>query len=52
MNLLRSSIPDLLMAAGAAAIAYGAWLVFAPAGYVVGGAFLVVAGVLVARVAK
>ena len=43
------ALPDLLRdacgLAGAGAIAYGAWLVYAPAGYIVGGA-LVLVGVL------
>lgn len=41
--------PDALMAAGAGGIAYGAWLVYAPAGYIVGGVLLLTAGVLAAR---
>jgi hypothetical protein len=41
--------PDALMAFGAGGIAYGAWLVYQPAGFIVGGAFVLTAGVLAAR---
>lgn len=45
------ALPDLLRdacgMAGAGAIAYGAWLVYPPAGFIVGGA-LVLVGVLLA----
>lgn len=44
--------PDTMMAAGAGCITYGVWLVYAPAGFVVGGGFLLTAGVLAARKAK
>jgi hypothetical protein len=42
-------LPDMLMAAGASVVAYGAWLVYVPAGFLVGGALLLTAGVLAAR---
>ncbi|MNT89796.1 hypothetical protein D3C72_2305890 [compost metagenome] len=42
-------LPDAAMAAGAGAIAYGAWLVYVPAGFIVGGMLTVTAGVLLAR---
>jgi hypothetical protein len=42
-------LPDALMAAGTGGISYGAWLVYQPAGFIVGGAFLLAAGVLAAR---
>lgn len=42
-------VPDALMASGAAAIAYGSSLVYLPAGWVVGGAFVLAGGVLLAR---
>ncbi|MDR3474442.1 MAG: hypothetical protein P4M09_22565 [Devosia sp.] len=38
---------DLVVLAGTGSIAYGAWLVYVPAGYLVGGALLAVMGVLV-----
>jgi hypothetical protein len=41
--------PDVLMAVGAGNIAYGAWLVYQPAGFLVGGVLVLVAGVLAAR---
>lgn len=37
-------LPDLLIAGGAAGIAYGAWLVYPPAGFIVGGALALVGG--------
>lgn len=45
-------LPDALMLAGAGGISYGAWLVYVPAGYVVGGLFALAAGVVLARGAK
>jgi hypothetical protein len=47
-----ASLPDALMAAGAAAISGGAWMVYQPAGWIAAGAFSLVAGVLMARGAK
>lgn len=41
--------PDALMVAGGAAIAYGAGLVYPPAGWIAGGMLLIVAGVLGSR---
>lgn len=45
-------VPDALMASGGGAVAYGASLVYLPAGYVVGGLFLLAAGWLTARGSK
>lgn len=45
-------IPDGLMVGGAGAVAYGAGLVYQPAGFVVGGLFLLAAGWLTARGSK
>lgn len=45
-------MPDACMTAGAGAVAYGASLVYQPAGYVVGGVFLLAAGWLLARGGK
>ncbi len=42
-------LPDGLMVVGAAAMSYGAWLVYSPAGFIVVGAFAIVAGIQVAR---
>lgn len=52
MNFIRSTLPDALMVAGAAAISGGAWLIYQPAGWIVGGLFTLAAGVLVAKVSK
>jgi hypothetical protein len=41
--------PDLLMVAGAGAVAYGAGLVYLPAGFIVGGLLVGMAGWLMAR---
>lgn len=49
---LVSAAPDGLLVAGAATISYGAWLIYAPAGFIAGGALLVAGGVLMARGAK
>jgi hypothetical protein len=40
---------DGLGFAGAGAIAYGAWLIYVPAGYLVGGALLMAMSVLFGR---
>jgi hypothetical protein len=45
-------LPDLLMTIGAAVLCYGAWLVYEPAGYLVGGTLMITAGVLAARATK
>lgn len=52
MNKLRAVLPDILMTIGAFTVSYGAWMVYQPAGFVVFGAFLLVAGVLAAKVSK
>lgn len=46
------AMPDLLMVGGTAAIAYGAWRIYAPAGFIVGGLLMIAGGVLAARGAK
>lgn len=51
-RLIEAWVPDALMLAGAGTIAYGAGLVYLPAGFVVGGAFALTAGWLLARSAK
>ncbi len=40
---------DVAGLAGAALISYGAWLVYAPAGYIVGGALLLAGSLLASR---
>jgi hypothetical protein len=52
MKKLMSLLPDALMIGGAAALSYGAWLVYPAAGFVVAGALSVAAGVLTARAVK
>lgn len=47
-QLLTKLLPDVLLVAGAAAVAYGAWLAYPPAGFVVGGALSLYAGVRLA----
>lgn len=42
-------VPDALMVGGAAAVAIGAGQVYAPAGWIVGGTFALVAGWLLSR---
>jgi hypothetical protein len=46
---LVSLLPDALMVAGAGAVSYGAWAIYAPSGYLVAGALLLVAGVVTAK---
>lgn len=43
---------DALLVAGAAFVSYGAWLVYAPAGFICIGALLLVAGVLASMKAR
>ena len=50
MSPLKKLIPDALLLAGAAALVYGAWLVYAPAGWIVAGALAIYAGLQLARV--
>jgi len=45
---LLKLLPDLLLVAGAAGLSYGAWLAYPPAGYVVGGALAIIAGLKLA----
>ncbi|WP_428141470.1 hypothetical protein [Delftia acidovorans] len=49
---LVNAAPDSLLLSGAAAISYGAWLIYAPAGFIAGGVLLITGGVLMARGAK
>lgn len=42
-------LPDALMLAGAASVSWGASLVYLPAGWIVAGLFLIVAGVLAVK---
>jgi len=40
---------DLAGLGGAGLVAYGAWLIYVPAGFIVGGVLLILAAVLAAR---
>jgi ABC-type protease/lipase transport system fused ATPase/permease subunit len=40
---------DLAGLAGAGLVAYGAWLVYRPAGFIAGGVLLIAASILLAR---
>lgn len=40
---------DLAGLGGAALVAYGAWLIYVPAGFIIGGVLLILAAVLAAR---
>lgn len=51
MNVFLKLVPDLLLVIGSASISFGAWLVFPPAGYIVGGFLILVAGVKLASAA-
>jgi len=41
--------PDSLLVGGAAAISYGAWMIYPPAGFIVGGLLSISGGVLLIR---
>jgi len=45
---MKKYLPDLLLVAGAAAIAYGAWAAWPPLGFIAAGAFVLVAGLRLA----
>lgn len=51
-RIIKDWLPDMLMLGGAGAVSYGVGLVYAPAGYVMGGAFSLAAGWLLAKGAK
>ncbi len=46
---IPGALCDLVGFAGAAAIAYGAWLIYAPAGFLVGGVLMIAVSMLVGR---
>lgn len=48
---ILSLLPDALMISGAAALSYGAGLVYLPAGFISAGVLLLTAGILSARAA-
>jgi len=49
VSALPAMARDLVGIAGAGLISYGAWLAYPPAGFVIGGALMVMAAVLMAR---
>lgn len=49
LQILKAAIPDLFLIAGSAGVSYGAWLAWSPAGYIVGGALVIIAGLQLAR---
>lgn len=42
-------LPDALLLIGAGLVSYGAHMIYAPAGFIVGGSFFILAGRLAAR---
>ena len=46
---LLDILPVLLLILGAVAVALGVWLIFEPAGYIVGGVLLMAAAILMIR---
>lgn len=48
LKLSREWAADALLVSGAALASYGAWLVYPPAGFILGGVLLIAAGVLLA----
>jgi hypothetical protein len=47
-RLIREHVPDVLMVCGAAALCYGAWLAWPPAGWMLLGAAITLAGLAAA----
>jgi len=46
---MKKHLPDVLLMLGAGSLAYGAWLAWAPAGWLVAGVLLIAAGIQIAR---
>jgi len=49
---ITDHLPDALLVGGAAALSYGAWVIYPAAGFIVAGVLSMAAGVLTARAAK
>jgi hypothetical protein len=49
---VENSLPDALFLIGAGLVSYGAYMIYAPAGFVTCGLFSILAGVLAAKGAK
>lgn len=50
--MIAELVIDLIGLVGALLISYGAWCIYPPAGYIVGGALLVIAAAVVANPRK
>ncbi len=48
-EIAKSLLPDALMLSGIGCLAYGAWRIYAPAGWIVAGVFAFAFGLLLAR---
>ena len=46
---MKKHLPDVLLMLGGGSLAYGAWLAWPPAGWLVAGALLIIAGIQTAR---
>ncbi len=46
---MKKHIPDALLLLGSGSLSYGAWLAWPPAGYLVAGVLLMIAGIQLAR---
>lgn len=42
-------IPDILLITGAGMLSYGAWMVYQPSGFIVGGILVLIAGIKTAK---
>lgn len=49
--MLKQLLPDVLLVSGAASVSFGAWLAYAPAGWIIGGVLAIVAGIKTASAA-
>lgn len=49
LSALPALLRDVVGLAGAAAVAYGSWLIYAPSGWIVGGALALTGALLLAR---
>lgn len=49
LSVLPGTMCDAAGFCGAASVAYGSWLIYQPAGFLVGGVLLIVGGILFGR---
>jgi hypothetical protein len=47
---MKKVLPDILLVLGAGSLSCGAWLAWPPAGYLVAGVLLLIAGIQLARI--